>query len=172
MTGMGYDTANDEGAKLWLDLTQRATGHPFLVREMSNPDKRYHEGPAKMRVGQGGFRVLVTDAYQRRCAMTGERTLPALEAAHIKPYGSDGPHSLENGLLLRADLHKLFDEGYMTVTENLRVEVSPEIRERFHNGRDYYALHGKPLAVLPGQIFDRPSEEYLRWHNENVFLAR
>jgi len=61
------------------------------------------------------FRVIVTDAYDRRCAMTGERTLPVLEAAHIKPYGSGDPHALENGLLLRSDLHILFDQDYITV---------------------------------------------------------
>ncbi|RPI44481.1 MAG: hypothetical protein EHM59_12710 [Betaproteobacteria bacterium] len=43
------------------------------------------------RLGQGAFRVLVTDAYQRRCAVTGEKTLPVLEAAHIRPYAEDGP---------------------------------------------------------------------------------
>jgi putative restriction endonuclease len=37
------------------------------------------------RLGQGAFRLLVTDAYQRRCAVTGERTLPVLDAAHIRP---------------------------------------------------------------------------------------
>ena len=38
------------------------------------------------RLGQGSFRIVVTDAYERRCALTGERTLPVLDAAHIKPY--------------------------------------------------------------------------------------
>ena len=42
------------------------------------------------RLGQGAFRVLVTDIYRRRCAVTQERTLPALEAAHIRPYGDGG----------------------------------------------------------------------------------
>ena len=64
------------------------------------------------RLGQGTFRVAVTDAYQRRCAVTEERTLPVLEAAHIRPYGRGGGHEIINGLLLRSDLHKLFDRGY------------------------------------------------------------
>lgn len=42
------------------------------------------------RLGQGAFRVLVTDVYGRKCAVTGERTLPALEAAHIRPYAEGG----------------------------------------------------------------------------------
>ncbi len=59
------------------------------------------------RLGQGAFRVMVTEAYQRRCAITGEKTLPVLNAAHIKPYAEEGPHEVRNGLLLREDLHTL-----------------------------------------------------------------
>ena len=47
--------------------------------------------------------------------MTQERTLPVLEAAHINAYAHGGPHQLSNGLLLRSDLHTLFDRGYITV---------------------------------------------------------
>ena len=71
-------------------------------------------------VGQGAFRALVTDIYGRRCAVTGEKTLPALDAAHIKPYADGGEHEAKNGLLLRRDLHSLFDAGYVTVDERFR----------------------------------------------------
>ncbi len=110
--------------------------------------------------------MLVTDAYNRRCAMTGEKTLPVLEAAHIRQYSDGGPHRTSNGLLLRSDLHTLFDKGYMTVTPDYRIEVSPRIREEFDNGRDYYALHGRPLVTLPDNPTARPSKEFLDWHNE------
>ena len=66
----------------------------------------------KPRLGQGAFRILVTDIYGRRCAVTQERTLPALEAAHIRPYSDGGEHEAPNGLLLRRDIHSLFDTGY------------------------------------------------------------
>ena len=78
----------------------------------------------KVRLGQGAFRVLVTDSYSRRCSITGEKTLPVLEAAHIKPYAESGPHFISNGILLRSDMHKLFDTGYLTITKDLVVEVS------------------------------------------------
>ncbi|OCN02834.1 hypothetical protein A7X67_02970 [Clostridium sp. W14A] len=51
---------------------------------------KYAESVTMHRLGQGTFRVIVTEAYQRRCAFTGERTLPVLEAAHIKPYSENG----------------------------------------------------------------------------------
>jgi putative restriction endonuclease len=123
------------------------------------------------RLGQGSFRVLVTEAYQRRCALTGEKTLPVLEAAHIKPYAHQGPHRIQNGLLLRSDLHILFDHGYFTITPEHRVLVSKRIREEFENGRDYYALDGNPVRVLPVLERNRPTAEFLQWHNEQVYLG-
>lgn len=123
----------------------------------------------RVRLGQGAFRVLVTDAYKRRCAITGERTLPALEAAHIKPYASSGPHFISNGLLVRSDIHKLFDTGYITVTPGMKVEVSSRIKQEFENGREYYQFHGKGLACMPERVSDMPDRAYLEWHNENIY---
>lgn len=125
----------------------------------------------RSRLGQGAFRVLVTDAYDRRCSITGERTLPVLQAAHIMPYGK-GPNRVDNGLLLRSDLHILFDRGYLTVTPELKVEVSPRIKEEYENGRDYYQFNDRTLVSVPSSSSDRPNKEYLQWHNESIFLAR
>jgi putative restriction endonuclease len=125
----------------------------------------------RARLGQGAFRVLVTDAYRRRCAITGERTLPALQASHIKPVAQSGPNRVSNGLLLRADLHLLFDAGYLTIDEELRVEVSPRIKEDYENGRDYYRLQGQRLAVAPNVDIEKPSREFIEWHNERVYGA-
>ena len=126
---------------------------------------------ARARLGQGAFRVLVTEAYHRRCAITGERTLPVLEAAHIRPYAESGPHRISNGILLREDLHTLFDDGYITLSPDLRVKVSSRIREEFENGREYYAHHGQPLVAMPERAEERPDTDLLRWHNEHVFVA-
>jgi putative restriction endonuclease len=111
---------------------------------------------------------LVTDIYQRRCAITQERTLPALEAAHIRPYGDGGDHEARNGLLLRRDIHSLFDAGYVTVTPNFHFEVSRRIREEFENGRHYYALHGERIRT-PQEAVQRPDLAALSWHNEHCF---
>ena len=114
---------------------------------------------------------MVTSAYQNACAITGDHTLPVLEAAHIKPFSLSGPHIVPNGMLLRSDLHKLFDSGYLTITPEYRVEVSPRIRQEYHNGKEYYSMHGKALEILPYTADERPSRELLRWHNENIFQA-
>ncbi|OON68208.1 HNH endonuclease [Hymenobacter sp. CRA2] len=123
----------------------------------------------KVRIGQGAFRLSVTDAYTKRCAITGEKTLPVLEAAHIKPYAEAGPNTVTNGLLLRSDMHKLFDDGYITVTPDYKIEISSQIREEFENGREYYQYHGKGLFVLPSTVSNRPGTEYLNFHNTTIF---
>jgi putative restriction endonuclease len=123
------------------------------------------------RLGQGAFRVLVTEAYQRRCAVTGEKTLPVLQAAHIKPYSEGGPHNVTNGLLLRSDLHILFDNGYIGVDQDYKIKVSPKIREEFSNGRDYYVHQNQKLLVLPTHEQEQPSREQLEWHLKERFLA-
>jgi putative restriction endonuclease len=172
VVGKTYDTDTQIGAEVYSQVQERLVRYrlPFDFRK--GVRERYgSEYLTSPRLGQGAFRVLVTDAYQRRCAVTGERTLPALEAAHIKPYGESGPHQVDNGLLLRADLHRLLDKGYITLTQALRVEVSRKIKEDFENGRDYYAFQGKCLEVLPSRAVERPSKEFIDWHNEHRYLG-
>ena len=174
--GKTYDIGEVIGRRLWNYVQERLhkysyeTSEPAVISE--DEGVRYGaEQIVKPRLGQGAFRVLVTEAYQRRCTITGERTLPVLHAAHIKPYSLNGPHAVSNGILLRQDLHTLFDRGYLTVTEDYHVEVSRRIKEDYGNGRDYYALRGKQILEIPQSVQDRPAREYLRWHNEEVYLG-
>ncbi len=162
-----YNTADPEGLALWEAVQNRLTTAGFAG--LSEPATRFG-GPhlVRPRLGQGAFRVLVTDIYRRRCAVTQERTLPALEAAHIRPYSDGGEHEPHNGLLLRRDIHSLFDAGYVTVTPDLRFEVSRRIREEYENGRHYYALHGQEIAA-PADAAQRPDVTALTWHNEHRF---
>jgi putative restriction endonuclease len=122
------------------------------------------------RLGQASFRIVVTDAYSRRCAVSGERVLPVLEAAHIRPFGQGGEHEVQNGILLRSDLHTLFDRGYLTVTPEHHIEVSKRIHEEYENGKEYYALHGGKI-LLPKRLADAPTDANLQWHNSNVFIG-
>lgn len=112
------------------------------------------------RLGQGGFRIAVTEAYRRQCAVTTEHSLPVLEAAHIRPYADDGSHEVTNGLLLRSDIHRLFDRGYVTVTPDYRFRVSSRLRDEYQNGKIYYALDGRQI-LLPERPEDRPSRDAL-----------
>jgi putative restriction endonuclease len=93
-----------------------------------------------------------------------------VNAAHIVPYGIGGKHEVPNGLLLRADIHKLFDRGYVTVTPNHRFRVSPRLEHEYHNGKIYYQLEGTEIW-LPKNEADRPRRKHLEQHNDEVFLA-
>lgn len=174
VTGKTYGDDNPIGRELWervqfawIDEAQRRNG--LAVAEGRG---RYgREYLTKARLGQGAFRILVTEAYGRACAVTGEHTLPVLEAAHIKPFANEGPNRTDNGILLRSDLHILFDRGYLTITPDHRIEISKRIKEEFDNGREYYPYHGKKLQVLPARRIERPGREFIEWHNNNVFVA-
>lgn len=173
--GKSYDTNEITGRRLLKQVEERIQG---LNPTSSNNSKFFEtnerygsEQIINPRLGQGAFRVLVTEAYHRRCAISGEKTLPVLEAVHIKPYSQDGIHDTSNGLLLRKDFHTLFDRGYITVTEDLHIEVSKRIKEDYGNGKEYYAFQGKELIAIPDRVQEKPSTQFLRWHNENVFLA-
>ena len=118
------------------------------------------------RLGQGTFRVLVRDNCQRRCAVTGEKALPALDAAPSVPQGQ---HRLDNGLLLRTDVHRLYDAGDVTVTPDGRFLVSRRIKD-FDNGEPYMPFHGQRIW-MPGDPVSQPNREALEWHAEGVFLG-
>lgn len=175
--GKSYDADSFNGMSLMRQVEERLKHKRSksldFNPQLSEPEgERYGAGQLVYpRLGQGAFRVVVTEAYHRRCAISGERTLPVLEAAHIRPYSQEGPHHPNNGLLLRQDLHTLFDRGYITVSENLNIEVSKRIKQDYGNGKEYYAFQGKRIIEIPEKVIDRPSTEFLQWHNENVYLG-
>lgn len=171
--GKTYDLREPEGQELWQAvLAARANGiRPQRAADPEVAGEIFGEPTLfRPRLGQGAFRVAVTDAYGRRCAVTGEKTLPVLEAAHIRPVASGGRHEITNGLLFRSDIHTLFDRGYVTVTPDLRFRVSPRLRRDWSNGREYYALEGREVEV-PGKGGLRPDREGLEWHGDAVFLG-
>jgi putative restriction endonuclease len=166
--GKTYRTNTSDGRRLWDQIQERLNRQPLRELAEEQPPfqgPRYGEPTLILpRLGQGTFRVLVTDAYGRRCAVSKEKALPVLEAAHIRPYAKGGAHSVKNGLLLRSDIHKLFDLGYVTVTTDYKVEVSRKLREEFENGETYYKFHGFPIT-LPEQPDSMPEHAVLTWHN-------
>jgi len=177
--GAGFTTLTPDGKAIWDKISMTLhrysianTGDEKNQFQISEPIAQYGDSVLmKVRLGQGAFRVMLTETYNRKCAISGEKTLPVLEAAHIKPFAESGPHSMSNGLLLRSDIHKLFDSGYLTITNELKVEVSKKIKEEFDNGREYYKFHGQTLAVIPKSIDNRPANNYIEWHNNNIFKS-
>ncbi len=173
VSGAGIDIDGGEGARIYETCKQRML---WLHENTDVPtDSAFVQSAkyglpyeVKPRLGQGAFRLAVTEAYGRACAVSGEHSLPVLDAAHIQPFGGEGDHRVQNGLLLRTDIHRLFDKGYVTVTPELEFVVSKRLQEEFSNGKIYYALQGKQVSV-PQRLADRPEKAALIWHNENRF---
>lgn len=166
VAGKGYDLLSGEGLRLWEQCRERVPAVESIV-----PGTRF--GAPRLvtpRLGQGSFRLAVYDAYDRACAVTGEHSLPALEASHIKPYAIGGAHDVSNGLPLRRDLHRLFDLGYVSFDVDLTFMVSDRLRLEYDNGRAYYEMSGRQLRV-PSRVADRPDPEHLAWHRESVYRA-
>lgn len=164
--GTGHDLSMALEARFQAGATlspQRMVAEGVVTRMFADP------ALARRRLGQGAFRILVTDSYERQCAITREHTLPVLQAAHIRPVTQAGMHSVSNGLLLRSDVHTLFDRGYATVTPDFKFRVSRRLSEDWQNGKVYYALDGKDIH-LPKDPGCRPDRQVLEWHFDTIFL--
>ncbi|HEX6036420.1 HNH endonuclease [Longimicrobium sp.] len=173
--GRGYDLSG-EGRELWRGLVERYVNGDVNVAGVQEVNLDPLPGgfgdpiPRRPRLGQAAFRAVVMDAYQRRCAVTQERALPALDAAHIQPFGMSEVHHVRNGLVLRADIHRLFDAGYLTITPGYTVVASSRLRTDFGDGGAYLELQGAQIN-LPARPGQHPDPGLLRWHNENRFLG-
>lgn len=171
--GKRYSTQDREGLSLWERLLETAslsktTNVPGIA---AAPQARFGSPTLIVpRLGQGAFRVAVTEAYGRQCAITKGKVLPALDAAHIKPYGEGGEHVKSNGILLRKDIHSVFDAGYVTIKDDYTFSVSKKVKEVFNNGEEYLRLDGTAIR-RPDRKADWPDVDLLRWHNKDRFLG-
>lgn len=170
--GRTIDLAAGEGQRIYSECLAQAKGGvgTGIVGDGVSQERFGNPMTVFPRLGQGSFRLAVTKAYESACAITMEHSLPVLEAAHVKPYADGGEHRISNGLLLRSDIHKLFDRGYVTVTPELEFNVSRKLKEDYSNGRSYYGLHGQKIHI-PQRAADHPDKALLAWHNESRFLG-
>jgi putative restriction endonuclease len=113
------------------------------------------------RRGQRAFRDALIEAYGGTCAISGCTVLDVLEAAHIHPYRGPETNHVQNGLLLRADLHTLFDCGLIGVDPStLTVVIDAKLTRS-----EYQAWHGRPLR-RPRNPTHAPSKEALQMQKE------
>ena len=124
------------------------------------------------RMGQGHFKQAVAHAYRNRCAVTASATFPSLEAAHIRPFAEGGLHAIANGLLLRTDVHRLYDRGFLSVDADLRLRVSPQLRIHGWNGVEFYERESAGFRIsAPEDPKHQPDRDALAWHFETRFRA-
>ncbi len=124
-----------------------------LVEDSTEKYKKTRE--VVERKGQSSFRAKISKAYNGACCITGEQTPELVEAAHIQPYLNKNSNHVQNGLLLRVDFHKLYDNGLLYINQDYKIEISPLI-----NGDYYKSFQGKTIN-LPKSRADYPSKEAL-----------
>jgi putative restriction endonuclease len=172
--GKSYDMSEPHVSGYFGDVMQLVLGRELEI-DLGQP---WHDtGPvfgdprlAPYRLAQQAFKAVVLNAYHGHCAITGTKIRPVLQAAHIRPVTVGGENRIDNGLLLRSDVHTMFDDGYLAVDPSYRLRVSPRLRGEFGNGEQFYARAGQVIA-LPERKTDRPHREFLEWHNDVVFKA-
>ena len=180
VTGKVYSSETTHGASLLAELEARTRSDILFERGrrtfedggFSEVEQVRYGAPALVapRLGQGAFRIKIAEAYHFECALSETRVLPALEAAHIRPYADGGAHTLPNGIFLRRDIHSVLDAGFATLTDDLRFHVSSKITEVFNNGNEYKRLHGQRIKI-PALEQNRPSLECVRWHQTERFVG-
>lgn len=141
-------------------------GEPFDATSLEDARQKM-ERAVFCRPGQREFRNALLRAYSGRCAISGCHIAAVLDAAHIVPYRGRHMDHLTNGLLLRTDLHKLFDNRLISIDpKSSALAVHPSLR-----GSEYAALHGAALAA-PRRAADRPSKEALAMHWQAFLLIQ
>jgi putative restriction endonuclease len=166
--GKTVEILHGDGQRILAECLERTACARAGAQSLVDDVRRYGAPrTVPLRLGQGAFRIAVTGAYGA-CVVSGEHSLSALEAAHVRAYAQGGEHALANGLLLRVDIHRLYDAGYVTVTPDYRFRVSGDLIDDFHNGREYERYAGRPI-LLPRAAVDRPSPDRLEWHAAEVF---
>lgn len=137
---------------------------PFDPANIADARERIRRSITQRR-GQRAFRNALIGAYRGKCAISGCDTLDVLEAAHIYPYRGPETNKVVNGLLLRSDLHTLFDCGLIAVDpETMRVVVAAILR-----AGEYGIFAGRCLRP-PEHSDQHPSNDALRLHREAARL--
>ena len=108
------------------------------------------------RKGQSNFKLLVSTAYNNKCCITGETIPELLEAAHIQPYINQTSNHVQNGILLRSDIHKLYDNNLIYIDESFIVHTSSMLQSNY-----YKQFHNKTIS-LPSDTIKYPSKDALK----------
>lgn len=132
------------------------------------------EALVKTRVNQSFFRKTVLAAYGLECCITGLGIPTLLTASHIIPWSKDKVNRLNprNGLCLNALHDRAFDRGFITVTPNFIVKVSPRIKKLSGDNAVYNLLLKYDGESIRKPIRFFPDVEFLKFHNDNVFKKK
>jgi hypothetical protein len=160
------DSETAQAIDRWIDAVGPDPLGPDLDTDpaLSHDDnRRKRQATIAVRPGAAQFRRDLMDSYGYSCAITGCDIEAALEAAHIKPYRGPRHDRVDNGILLRRDLHALFDANLMGIDETGRVFMHPSIRHDPAYGR----LH-QAVMRPPARPHHRPRPTWITEHLAQV----
>ena len=125
----------------------------------------------KSRINQNFFRNAVLTSYQNKCCISGLPFIELLNASHIIPWATDVANRLNphNGLCLNALHDRAFDRGFITVTPNYTINISPYIKD-FSDHKsvlEYFLRYQNQKIILPSRFI--PERSFLEFHNKNIF---
>ena len=151
-------------------LVQAGLDPDFVLR---SPDLPAPDTPLRRRSAAWVQDVLA--AWDRQCAFCGYDgqlgdSVVGIEAAHVRWFNLGGPDDPDNGLALCSLHHKLFDRGALGLDVEYRVKVSQRFTGRTTAARSVYQLYGTALRPRPGTML--PSQQYVAWHNHEVFKGQ
>jgi putative restriction endonuclease len=165
-----WEALSFESERLLQQMTGRV-GEPAEEEPRVFPEGRTRESIVRTRVNQGFFRVVVLAAYGHRCCITGLSLPQLLNASHIVPWSVDVKNRTNprNGLCLNAIHDRAFDCGLLTLTSDLKVRVSPKVKNNSSDmGAQDLLLKYKGVSVSLPRHF-APDPEFLTYHQEQIF---
>ena len=174
----GFQPLGNVGKTNWERIQRRLESHGFgiddieasIEEEINILEKSGLQGFEASRIrerawqqvtqrrGQSKFRSMLLDAYDGRCGVTRINEAIVLEAAHIEPYSGAASNVAENGLLLKSDIHKLFDRGVLVIQPDLTTMIAPSLQ----NGP--FAIHDGQRIRVPEREAYRPNPRLLEEH--------
>jgi putative restriction endonuclease len=166
-----WDKLAFESELLFVQLTGRTS--QLAVESYEFPEGRSREVVIRARVNQGFFRAAVLASYASRCCITGLSIRELLTASHIVPWSVDLKNRTNprNGLCLNAIHDRAFDCGLLTVTPDLKVRLSPKLKKDLtESAAQEFLWKYEGVSISSPRRF-APSIDFLRYHNEKIFLG-
>lgn len=125
----------------------------------------------KTRVYQQFFRASVLASYEFQCCITGLAVPELLNASHIVPWSENVRHRTDpsNGLCLNTLHDRAFDRGYLTITTDYCVQISPRLNKQSRQNQEFFWAFDGVKIHLPKRFFPKP--EFLEYHNHDIFKS-
>jgi putative restriction endonuclease len=168
-----WDTRPYESEKLLAKFEHTSVEKLNDIPEEELPKEgKTREQIVKVRVNQSIFRRFVMAAYNNTCCITGIDQPELLIAGHIRPWGIDEKNRLNpsNGIIINALHDKAFEAGYMTITPDYIIKVSPYIlNQKESKTRNHFSKYHEKKIILPSRFL--PDLAFLKYHNEERFKS-